>query len=200
MLALVRGIVRHKVPFTLVLDAGGVGYEILCTQAAYEKAPTIGNEYEVLTRLIVREDSLTLFGFAGMDERTIFDQVIAVSGIGPKTGLAIVSAIGPTELREAIRTSDIPRLVHIPNVGRKTAERMIVELRDKLLKEELTSFDPGATTEGPAKLRSDAIQALISLGYPRAIAEKAIQSVLRSDPEAGKELQSLIRAALKQAG
>jgi len=200
MLALVRGIVRFKIPFTLVLDANGIGYEILCTQSAFEKAPTIGNEYELHTRLIVREDSMTLFGFSTIQERALFDQVIAVSGIGPKTGLAILSSIGTDDLREAIRTSDVLLLTHIPGIGKKTAERLIVELRDKLVKEEFIQFAavPGGGAEG--NLRNDAIQALIALGYARAVAEKAIQSVLRTDPEAGRELQSLIRAALKQTG
>ncbi len=198
MLALVRGIVRHKTPFTLVLDANGVGYEVLCTQQAYEKAPAVGIEYELLTRLIVREDSMTLFGFSDVEERTVFDQIIAVSGIGPKTGLVILSSTGPEQLREAIRTSDIDRLTHIPGVGKKTAERLIVELRDKLVKEEFTHSYAQPQTNGETNFRADAIQALISLGYPRATAEKAIQSVLRTDPEAGRALQTLIRAALKQ--
>lgn len=199
MLALVRGIVRHKIPFTLVLDANGVGYEVLCTQQAFERAPAIGSEYEVITRLIVREDSLTVFGFSDIDERTVFDQIIAVSGIGPKTGLVILSSTGPDTLREAIRTSDIHRLTGIPGVGKKTAERLIVELRDKLVKEEFSQFATQSAPSGETNFRADAIQALIALGYPRAMAEKAIQSVLRSDPEAGRALQSLIRAALKQA-
>lgn len=200
MLALVRGIVRYKTPFTLVLDVQGIGYEVLCTQQAFERAPAMGSEYEVISRLIVREDSMTIFGFSDVAERTLFDQIIAVSGIGPKTGLVILSSTGPDALREAIRTSDIHRLTHIPGVGKKTAERLIVELRDKLVKEEFTQFTTQPPAGGEHSFRADAIQALVALGYPRAMAEKAIQSVIRTDPEAGRELQTLIRAALKQAG
>ena len=182
------------------MDVSGVGYEVLVTESAYSTAPAVGEEYQLSVRLIVREDSLTLFGFSSAAERLLFDQIIAVSGIGPKTGLAILSAIGPDQLREAIRTSDIRRLTHIPGIGKKTAELLIVELRDKLVKEEFTQVASisGGSQEG--NLRADAVQALVSLGYARAIAEKAIQSVLRTEPDVGRELQSLIRAALKQTG
>ena len=197
MLTLIRGVVRSKSPFTVVLDVQGIGFEILCTQRAYESVPDPGREYEVATRFIVREESMTLFGFSDTRERALFDRLISVSGIGPRIGLAILSSIGAGDLQEAIRTSDIHRLIAIPGVGKKTAERLIVELRDVLVKEEFTAPVSGnAAISGG--IRSDAIQALISLGFGRPQAERAIQTVLRDEPEAGRELQSLIRAALKQ--
>src|SRR2546423_3894865 len=137
MIAHIRGILVSKEPFTLVIEAGGTGYEIFCTQAAYEHAPGEGKEYRLFTRLIVREDSQTLYGFITGDERKLFDQVTSVSGIGPKTGLAIVSSLGVNALKEAIRMKDLIALTGIPGVGKKTAERLVVELRDKLLKEEV---------------------------------------------------------------
>jgi len=195
MISLLRGKVRYKAPFTIVIEAGGVGYEVLCTQEAYEQVGKPGSESEVWTRLIVREDSMTLYGFASMEERSLFDMVVAVSGIGPKTAIGILSGLGGEHLREAITSADTGRLTAIPGIGRKTAERLIVELRDKLLKEE-TYATP---TTGASKVRSDALQALVALGYQRVVAEKAIRSVVRDKPESAKSVESLIRAALKEA-
>src|ERR1051325_7261031 len=101
MISLLRGNVRHRSPLTVVLDAAGVGYELFCTQEAFEQIPSEG-ECELWTRLIVREDSMTLFGFASLDERSLFDQIIGVSGIGPKTAIGILSGIGASQLKDAI--------------------------------------------------------------------------------------------------
>ncbi len=193
MISLLRGIVRQRAPFTLVIEAGGVGFEVLATQAAFESAAPVGEECEIWTRLIVREDSMTLFGFSGEPERALFDLLITISGIGPKTAIGILSGIGEEPLREAIRSSDVHRLVGIPGIGRKTAERLIVELRDKLLKEEILSTASTPTS----KIRGDALQALLALGYQRAAAEKAIRDVLRDQPEVGTNVEKLIKAALK---
>jgi Holliday junction DNA helicase RuvA len=178
-----------------VIEAGGVGYDVLCTQKAYDRSPAEDSEYEVWTRLIVREDSMTLFGFASIRERALFDLLVAISGIGPKTAIAILSSVGETDLREAIRSSDIHRLIGIPGIGRKTAERLIVELRDKLLKEEFVGG--GVATHHAA--RNDALQALLALGYQRNAAEKAIRDVVRDQPEMATNVAKLIKAALKEA-
>lgn len=199
MISLLHGTLRHRTPLTIVLEAGGVGYEVLCTQEAYEAAPAVGQNYELWTRLVVREDSMTLFGFASMEERALFDLITGVSGIGPKTGIAILSGVGAAPLREAIRASDVHRLIGIPGIGRKTAERLIVELRDKLLKEEFTELAVGASGGANHVVRNDALQALLALGYQRAAAEKAIRDVIRDKPEAGKSVEMLIKAALKEA-
>lgn len=196
MIAQLRGKVLSKYPFNLVLDCAGVGYDILCTQEAYGNAPETGKEYSVVTRLIVREDSQTLYGFANFEERELFDRVISVSGIGPKTGLAIVSALGAEALKEAIRSSGIHTLTSIPGVGRKTAERLIVELRDRFVKEEISG---GVLVDGAPKARQEAMSALVALGYARADAEKAIREVLRDSPDAASKVETLIKAALKQA-
>lgn len=192
MISLLKGILREKNPATLTIEAGGVGYEVLVTQQAHEQSSAIGEECEIWTRLIVREDSMTLYGFATREERALFDQLVAVSGIGPKSAIAILSGVGEAQLREAIRASDVHRLIAIPGIGRKTAERLIVELRDKLLKEEFT-----APAESGGKVRNDALQALLALGYQRAAAEKAIRDVVRDMPEAGTSVEKLIKAALK---
>jgi Holliday junction DNA helicase RuvA len=194
MISLLRGTVRHRAFLTIVLDVAGVGYEVFCTQEAFALAPVEG-ECEIWTRLIVREDSMTLFGFASLDERSLFDQIIGVSGIGPKTAIGILSGIGAQPLKEAIASGDTGRLVGIPGIGRKTAERLVVELRDKLLKEEFTAPVSGTSSSG--KVRSDALQALVALGYQRTAAEKAIREALAEDAETGKSLEALIKAALK---
>jgi Holliday junction DNA helicase RuvA len=197
MIAHIRGILISKEPFTLVIEAGGIGYEIFSTQEAYEHAPSAGNEYRVFTRFIVREDSQTLYGFATQDERKLFDQVISVSGIGPKTGLAIVSSLGTNSLKEAIRSKDLIALTGIPGVGKKTAERLVVELRDKLLKEEVFTTETGAPDSGSAKIRQEALAALVALGYNRGDAEKAIRNVIKNQPEESEKVEKLIKAALK---
>jgi holliday junction DNA helicase RuvA len=195
MISLIRGKLHFRAPYTLVIEAGGVGYEVLCTQEAYDRSAIIGEEYEIWTRLVVREDSMTLFGFASLAERALFDQLVAISGIGPKSAIAILSGIGEAPLREAIRASDVHRLIGIPGIGRKTAERLIVELRDKLLKEEIYTVP----TEGGGKVRNDALQALLALGYQRNAAEKAIRDVVRDQPEMLANVEKLIKAALKEA-
>lgn len=193
MISLLRGTLRHRAPFTLVIEAGGIGYEVLVTQQAFERSPAVGEECELWTRLIVREDSMTLFGFSSIQERALFDLLIGISGIGPKTAIGILSGIGEETFREAIRSSDVHRLVGIPGIGRKTAERLIVELRDKLVKDEFASGG------GVSHARNDALQALLALGYQRNVAEKAVRDVLRDHPEVGANAETLIKAALKQA-
>ena len=197
MIAQIRGTLISKEPFILIIDAGGVGYEIFCTQATYEHAPGVGKEYQVQTRLIVREDSQTLYGFASQDERKLFDQIIAVSGIGPKTGLGIVSSLGAKSLKEAIRMNDLATLTGIPGIGKKTAERLVVELRDKLLKEDVFADDSGLKDSSGSKIRQEALAALVALGYNRGDAEKAIRSVIRDQPSESEKVERLIKAALK---
>ncbi len=197
MIGQIRGTLLLKEPFTLIIEAGGVGYEIFCTQEAYEHAPSQGKEYQVFTRFIVREDSQTLYGFFTQEERKLFDQIISVSGIGPKTGLAIVSSLGASTLKEAIRAKDLIVLTGIPGVGKKTAERLVVELRDKLLKEEVFTIEAGTSDIGSARIRQEALAALIALGYNRSDAEKAIRSVIREQPAEADKVERLIKAALK---
>ncbi len=197
MISHINGELVHKEPFRLTIESAGVGYEILCTQAAYNDAPLAGKLYKVFTRLIIREDSHTLYGFSSTDERQLFDQIISVSGIGPKTGLTIVSAIGVHDLKEALRTGDLIALKGIPGVGKKTAERLIVELRDKLLKDEFIPDNISSADGRTAQVRHEALSALMALGYSRADGEKAIRSVMKNDAEAAKKVESLLKAALR---
>jgi Holliday junction DNA helicase RuvA len=197
MIAYLSGKLVSKEPFQLVIEAAGVGYEILCTQEAYNRAPSAGSPYNIHTRLIVREDSQTLYGFSTPEERRLFDLVITVSGIGPKTGLTVVSALGTETLKEAIRSGDLIALKGIPGIGKKTAERLVVELRDKLLKEEPVSEVMLTSGDKNVRTRQEALSALVALGYNRADAEKAIRSVLRDDPDMAKKVETLVKASLR---
>jgi holliday junction DNA helicase RuvA len=199
MISLLRGVVRHKTPFIITLDVAGVGYEVYCTQEAYEKAPVIDNDYQLHTRLIVREDSMTLFGFSSIDERTLFDQLISVSGIGPRTGQGMLTGMTSTQLRDAIRANNLSALTGIPGVGKKTAERLVLELRDKILKEDFVAPQGIGESVDRSNIRSEALQALVALGYQRAVAEKAIRLVLRDRADEGQTTERLIKAALKEA-
>lgn len=197
MIAHIHGKLISKEPFTLIIEAGGIGYEIYSTQEAYNRAPQIGAEYLLHTRHIVREDSETLYGFASVEERKLFDQVISVSGIGPKTGLSIVSALGADALREAIRSSDLIALKGIPGVGKKTAERLIVELRDTMIRGDDTFDVTSSSGGGSVKVRQEALAALLALGYSRTDAEKAIRSVVKDDPKSAEKVETLLKAALR---
>ena len=198
MISSIKGIVLAKEPGLLVIEAAGVGYDILCTQTAYEQASALGMEYRIYTRLIIREDSQTLYGFSTTGERELFDLAVAVSGIGPKTGLAIVSALAAPKVREAIVNKDLVTLTAIPGVGKKTAERLIVELRDKLIRDDSSSVE-GFGEDGKTNIRSEALSALLSLGYNRQAAEKAIREVIRKEPTEAEKLETLMKAALKQS-
>lgn len=199
MISLLRGTIRHKTPFIVIIDVAGVGYEVYCTQEAYEKAPVTDSEYQLHTRLIVREDSMTLFGFASLEERTLFDQLISVSGIGPRTGQGMLTALTAAQLRDAIRLNNLSTLTGIPGVGKKTAERLVLELRDKILKEDFTVPTGSGESSDRSNIRNEALQALVALGYQRAVAEKAIRVVLRDRAEEGQSTARLIKAALKEA-
>ena len=199
MISSVKGIVLHKEPSLLVIESSGIGYDIHCSQTAYEQASAVGQEYRIFTRHVIREDSQTLYGFASLSERGLFDLVIAVSGIGPKTGLGIISALAAPKVREAIITKDLVTLTALPGIGKKTAERLIVELRDKMLKDDNSITDGSSNLDaGGSNIRSEALSALIALGYNRATAEKAIRDVIRNEPKESEKIETLIKAALRQ--
>jgi Holliday junction DNA helicase RuvA len=197
MISHIRGIVVTKQPFIIVIEAAGVGYEITVTQSAFEGAPPIGEEYSVFTRLIIREDAHLLYGFSTSDERRLFDLIISVSGIGPKIGMTILSALGEEAVNNAIVASNTGLLQSIPGVGKKTAERLIVELKDKIgkLEHSLPPVVKGASDT--SHIRTEAFAALISLGYTRGDAEKAVRNALLRETDADESVEKLIRASLR---
>jgi Holliday junction DNA helicase RuvA len=177
----------------LVLDVGGVGYLVQATAAVLRRADT-GAELSVETYLNVREDALQLYGFASETEQALFERLIDVAGVGPKLAINILSGIEAADLVQALRGSDVARLTRIPGVGKKTAERLVVELRDKMPQ----VLEGGAEPSAPAAqggIKDDLVSALANLGYARGDAEKGVERALR-DAGSGR-FEDLLRRSLR---
>ncbi|MBL7977857.1 MAG: Holliday junction branch migration protein RuvA [Bacteroidetes Order II. Incertae sedis bacterium] len=202
MITYLNGLLVVKKPTEAIVDIQGVGYRVLIPASSFQKLPETGQ----VTRLFIHyyinnnTDTVALYGFATESERSVFERLISVSGIGPKMGLAVLSAMNPGELQEAMLSGDAGLLTKIPGVGKKTAERMIVELKDKFAALDLpaTTSLPSASPEKTAA-RADALAALEALGLSRALAEKKLRVVLRAHPEL-TSAQELIRLALRENG
>ncbi len=200
MIASVRGTLAAREPGAVVVETGGIGYRVHVSSRTLETLPQEGREVRLVTRQIVREDSLTLYGFADSSELRLFDLLINVSGVGPRVALAVLSGLRPEALVRAIRDENVGALVAVQGVGRKTAERLVVELRDKL---DTVPAAAGAAPKGKGVLpRSerfdDAVAALLSLGYTAVQAREAVQRA--SDEESGLSLEALVRRALALLG
>jgi len=196
MIATLTGILRSKSPTEIIIDVGGVGYSVSIPLSTFEKLTETGSAVTLLTHLQVREDALQLYGFATEKELILFRMLISVSGIGPRIAQGILSGISASELRDHILKRNISALTTIPGVGRKTAERMVVELRDKMSKDE-PSAAFSVHSSGEEDGRTQALLALTSLGYSRLIAEKAIRRALTEANGAELSLEDLIKHALK---
>ena len=198
MIDYVSGKLATKKPTETVIDVGGIGYKMLIPTSTFEKLPAKGEAVALLCHHYVREDAITLFGFSTEDERTVFNLMLAVSGVGPKLALAALSALRPSEIRDRILEGDGAMLTRIPGVGKKTAERLIIELRDRFEKIGWTGPDSaGSTTTSPAtSFRMDAMAALEALGLSRGAAEKSVIAVLRANPDVNNA-ETLIRLALR---
>ena len=196
MIASLTGVLKSKNPTEILIDVNGVGYSVTIPLSTYEKLGEVESKVTLLTHLHVREDAMQLFGFASPEERFFFKLLITVNGIGPKIAQGILSGITVVDLRQHIAQENISALTAIPGVGRKTAERLIIELRDKIGK--IETFAPGSIPfEGEdADLRQQALLALTSLGYNRQIAEKALRQVFTETTGERLSLQDLIKRAL----
>ena len=190
MIARLFGRVADKQPNRLIVDVSGVGYDVQVPLSTYYVAGDVGSEMALRIHTHVREDQLALYGFASELELTMFEKLIAVSGIGPKLALSVLSGIEPRELAGAIQRNDIARLTAIPGVGKKTAERICVELRDRLPK----TIDAAPASPGDS-LREDLISALANLGYHRQAIDKVLDKLLGAKSD-GK-FEDVLRAALK---
>lgn len=178
MIVFLDGVLEEKEPTRVVVAVGGVGYEAAIPLSSYDRLPAIGQRLRLLTVPVVREDAHLLFGFMTADERSAFLLLTSVNGIGPKLGLAVLSGLSVRDLKAAIAAGDVKRLSGISGIGKKTAERLVLEMRDKLGKGDLMEALAGGTAPGPAdaKLR-DALLALISLGYKQADAQRMVKDV-----------------------
>jgi Holliday junction DNA helicase RuvA len=179
MIAHLHGTLLHRQPTTLVLDVHGVGYEVQVPVGTYAQLPAPGSAVALHIYTQVRDDAIQLYGFATAGEKRLFEQLITVNGVGPKLGLAILSGLAPEALGAALRAGDHARLTAIPGVGKKTAERLVVELRDKI--PELAGVEAAPAAAGAA---ADVVSALVNLGYAAAQAEKAVQRALQASPDA----------------
>ena len=189
MIAHLRGRLISKRPGQTIVEAGGVGYDVAISVPTFSELPAIGSEVALHIHTHVREDALALYGFLRAEEKQLFEKLITVSGIGPKLAITILSGMATADMVGAIRANDFARLTKIPGVGRKTAERMCVELRDKL--EGFGAPQPVATHSA---VEEDVISALTNLGYQRAVAEKALARAAQS---AGRDnFDAIFRAAL----
>ena len=194
MIAHISGTLAQKIPGEAVVDVGGVGYQVFIPLNVFYRLPDIGAAISLQIYTHVREDALQLFGFQDAEEKQLFLLLINVSGIGPKLAVNILSGIAAEDLARALKEADHARLVAIPGVGRKLAERMIVELKDKF-----SALPPAgaesAKFEGGSQLLIDAVSALVNLGYKRPEAEKAVREVLKKGE---RSLESVIKETLRR--
>lgn len=197
MIASLTGTLKVKTPTEVLLDVNGVGYAISIPLSTFEKLGSVESKTTFLTHLHVREDILQLFGFLTEEERYLFKLLISVSGIGPKIAQGILSGISVKELKEYLTRGNVEALMATPGVGRKTAERLIVELRDKVSKPEMAPEATFLASKQQVEIRQEALLALTSLGFNRQIAERAIRQVLTQADGRNLSLEELIRQALK---
>ena len=195
MIAHLSGKLLSKQPNQVIVDVNGVGYEVHVPLSTFYEVGEIGSPVQLRIYTHVREDTIALFGFKSAKEKLMFEQVTSISGIGPKLGITILSGMPVDELVAAIRQSNLARLTSIPGIGKKTAERLVVELRDKLAKTVPTGEQTAA--QSVPQPQEDVISALVNLGYAKPSAEKAVQAVVstsRSEPA----FEELLRTALRQ--
>jgi len=195
MIATLRGVLTEKNPSRLVVDVSGVGYEVSVPLSTFYALGELGAEVDLRIHTHVREDALSLFGFATQLEIDMFGRLIAISGVGPRLALAVLSGLEPPDLLRAIQDSDISRLQGIPGVGKKTAERISLELKDKLPSNVLLEGETRDFENGTEQVRGDVMSALLNLGYHRPLAERAVKEVLTGELNTFEET---LRLALRE--
>jgi len=199
VIAHLRGSILEKHPNRIVIDVNGVGYDVFVPLSTFYGLGEPGATIALRVHTHVREDALVLYGFATLLEQELFERLIGVSGIGPKVGLAVLSGIEPQELIRAIERGDLARLTAIPGVGRKTSERIVLELKDRLPRVPAAVTAAGVGASQPSVPRDDVVSALANLGYHRPLAEKAADAAIKtlgSTSDAGFE--RLLKQALRE--
>lgn len=199
MIAHLSGRLLTRTPNRAVIECAGVGYEVLVSVATFHALPAAGGAAAVHVYTHVREDAIVLFGFAAADEKRAFERLIGVSGVGPKLALTLLSGIALPRFVTAVRGGDVALLTRIPGIGKKTAERIVLELKDKL-----DDFAAGASEAAPAAAGvsfgvagDDALSALVNLGYARPAAEKAVAEALKREPEVRDDFERIFRGAMQ---
>jgi Holliday junction DNA helicase RuvA len=193
VIAHLRGRIFEKQPNRIVVDVQGVGYDVLVPLSTFYGLGEPGSEIALRIHTHVREETLALYGFATWLEQDLFERLIAISGIGPKLALAVLSGIEPPELIRAIERGDVARLTAIPGVGKKTSERIVLELKDRLPRPQ-----PALAAAGGAAyaLRDDVLSALMNLGYHRPLAEKAVEAAAKATPDG--DFERTLKHALRE--
>ena len=193
MIALLRGVLLEKHPNQVIVETGGVGYDVTIPVSTFTHLPDAGAEVRLRIHTHVREDALALYGFLTQDEKALFEKLIGVSGIGPSLAIKVLSGLEAAELIAAIRKGEVERLVRIPGVGKKTAERMVLELRDKL------AAPAGESAAAPApslsEVEQDVLSALLNLGCTRPAAEQAVRKAKAGGVKG--EFEAMFRRALE---
>jgi holliday junction DNA helicase RuvA len=196
MIAFLRGRLGEKQPNRIIVDVGGVGYDVAVPLSTFYTLGEPGTDVALRVHTHVREDMLALYGFATAIELQIFERLIGISGIGPKLALAVLSGIEVADLVRAVQYGDVARLTAIPGVGKKTAERIGLELKDKLPPALTAAVAAQAAADGTGGLRGDLLSALLNLGYHRPLAEKAVDAALaRVEP---KTFEAVLKQALRE--
>jgi Holliday junction DNA helicase RuvA len=191
MIAHVRGKLLAKHPNQAIVEVGGVGYDVTITVPTFSDLPSLGAEVALHIHTHVREDLIALYGFFRPAEKKLFEKLITVSGIGPKLAITILSGMAADEMIGAIRGNDLARLTRIPGIGKKTAERMVLELRDKLPAEGSGEM---AAVPSRSAVEEDVVSALVNLGYQRPATEKAVAASMKSSK--GESFETMFREAL----
>jgi Holliday junction DNA helicase RuvA len=195
MIALLSGRLTEKHPNQAIVDCGGVGYDVVIPVSTFTALPDPGHEVRLRIHTHVREDAIQLFGFLTKEEKTLFERLISISGIGPKLAVTVLSGVQADDLIRAIRTGDVARLTRIPGIGKKTAERIVLELKDKVDLDTLPAAKgvPASSIFSPAE--ADVVSALVNLGSNQTAAEAAVRKAVTSGTAAGFE--PLFRKALE---
>lgn len=195
MFAHLSGRLIHKSTDHLVVDVGGIGYQVLVPLSTYYELGEEGSEISLKIHTVVREDSITLFGFLTDDEKTIFTRLIQVSGIGPRTGIGLLSGLSAAEFVNAVIRADVRRISGVPGIGKKTAERIILELKDRVKTLAITG-DQKIISSQSSPLQEDVISALINLGYQKNRVEKTVGEIIQK--QAPESFEDFLRLALRK--
>ncbi len=192
------GKISEKTPTAVILDVNGIGFEVRVSLSTFSSLPSLGETVKLFTHFVVREDAQLLYGFASGEEREAFRLLISISGIGPKLAITLLSGVTLPELKRAIQEKNIPVLTAISGIGQKTAERVVIELKDKIGKTEVPAGKELIHDQNiPDQAVEDSVQALISLGYTKPKAKEAVQKVLKGSQGKKLSVEEIIRTALK---